>query len=55
MFPQRLRLARKRAGLSLRGLAERMGGEVTHQAIKSPRLLRASIGRVARFSHVEPS
>jgi len=34
MFPQRLRLARKRAGLSLRDLAERMGGEVTHQAIK---------------------
>jgi len=34
MFPQRLRLARKRAGLSLRELAERMGGEVSHQAIK---------------------
>jgi Zn-dependent peptidase ImmA (M78 family)/transcriptional regulator with XRE-family HTH domain len=34
MFSHRLRLARKRAGLSLRDLAERMDFEVSHQAIK---------------------
>ena len=33
MFGQRLRLARKRAGLSLRSLAERMDPKVTAQAI----------------------
>lgn len=58
MFPQRLRLARKRAGLSLRELAERMGGEVSHQAIKkyedgamypSSRVL-VSLGRVLGVS-----
>jgi Zn-dependent peptidase ImmA (M78 family)/DNA-binding XRE family transcriptional regulator len=34
MFPHRLRLARKRAGLSLRDLAEKIDNEVSHQAIK---------------------
>lgn len=34
MFPDRLRLARKRAGLSLRDLAAKMNNEVSHQAIK---------------------
>ncbi len=33
MFGERLRLARKGAGLSLRGLAERLGGLVTAQAL----------------------
>jgi transcriptional regulator with XRE-family HTH domain len=33
MFGERLRLARKRAGLSLRELADRLGGEVSAQAI----------------------
>jgi transcriptional regulator with XRE-family HTH domain len=33
MFGERLRLARKRAGLSLRELAERMGNDVSAQAI----------------------
>jgi transcriptional regulator with XRE-family HTH domain/Zn-dependent peptidase ImmA (M78 family) len=33
MFGERLRLARKRAGLSLRDLAERIGNEVSAQAI----------------------
>lgn len=33
MFGERLRLARKRAGLSLRGLAEQLGGDVSAQAI----------------------
>lgn len=33
MFPQRLRLARKRAGLSMRALSERMNPKVTAQAI----------------------
>jgi transcriptional regulator with XRE-family HTH domain len=30
---QRIKLARKKAGLSLRGLAEKMGGAVSAQAI----------------------
>lgn len=34
MFNQRLQLARKRAGLSLRDLAERIDNQVSHQAIK---------------------
>lgn len=34
MNGQRLELARKRAGLSLRGLSEEMGGEPSHQAIR---------------------
>lgn len=33
IFPQRLRLARKRAGLSMRALSERMSPKVTAQAI----------------------
>jgi len=33
MFGERLQLARKKAGLSLRGLADAMGGQVTPQAI----------------------
>jgi Zn-dependent peptidase ImmA (M78 family)/transcriptional regulator with XRE-family HTH domain len=33
MIGERLRLARKRAGYSLRGLADRLGGKVTPQAI----------------------
>ena len=33
MFGQRLRLARKRAGLSMRSLAEQMTPKVTAQAI----------------------
>jgi len=33
MLGDRLKLARKRAGLSLRGLAEKMGGQVTAQAL----------------------
>jgi len=33
MFGERLRLARKRAGLSLRDLADRIGGDVSAQAI----------------------
>ena len=33
MFGERLRLARNRAGLSMRGLVERMGNEVSAQAI----------------------
>ena len=33
MFGERLQLARKKAGLSLRGLADAIGGQVTPQAI----------------------
>ena len=33
MFGRRLRLARKRAGLSMRSLAERMDPKITAQAI----------------------
>ena len=33
MFGERLQLARKKAGLSLRSLADALGGQVTPQAI----------------------
>ena len=33
MFGDRLQLARKKAGLSLRGLSDAMGGQVTPQAL----------------------
>ena len=33
MIGERLRIARRKSGLSLRDLADRMGGQVTHMAI----------------------
>ena len=33
MIGERLRIARRKSGLSLRDLADRMGGQITHAAI----------------------
>ena len=52
MFGDRLQLARKKAGLSLRGLADAMGGQVTPQALGHSMVgfLSSTAGPVTTFT-----